>query len=705
MNYNKKNNLDTLFYPKSIALIGASNNVNKIGGFIFSNIKDIKNIKTYPINVKWNTIQGKKAYPNVLEIPDKNIDLAIIAVKAELVNDIVEMCGQKEIKNVVIISAGFKEIGEEGIERENKLKEIIKKYNINLVGPNCLGFLNPEINLNCSFAKDIPNFGDIAFVSQSGAVIDAVIDWSFKKNIGFSKIISVGNMAGISEVEYLEYLKNDPKTKAICFYIETLSDGEKFEEIIKETAKEKPIIILKPGFSKNAQKAIGSHTGSFAQDNILVKTLIEEAGGIFVNNLEELFNTLIGTKFKPIKNNKIVIVTNAGGPGVVATDEISKTKLELRKFTDEEKNNFYSFLPKEASINNPIDIIGDAKSDRYINTLKELDKFNDFENILILLTPQIMTDTENIAKYISEFSNKSNKNIVCSFIGNKEIKNGIEILDKNNIPNYETPSSAIKTLNKYLKYFKRKENNKTFDIKKEDKISDFINKINKDKFNEIKEKIKNHDNGLLDYNLTKEIFNLLAIHIPNKIVIKNPNELNLNLFDEKKKYVLKVDSKNIIHKKDLGGVILNIDKNQLHDKVNEIFNKFQNISDLKLTIEEQVENGFELIIGLKEEKNLGKFLLYGWGGIYTNVIEDFKWFCAPINLDVFREEITNLKITKLLNGFRGTKISQNHLNHLYEIINRVSYLQYIFPEIKEVDLNPIIINDTGVYLVDIKLIK
>ncbi|MCA9460087.1 MAG: CoA-binding protein, partial [Nanoarchaeota archaeon] len=403
----KNNSLDGIFYPKSIAVIGASNEKTKIGGFIFSQIINLNNITKYPINVKSSTVQGLKAYERVSKI-GKNVDLAIIVIPALFVIDSVKDCIKAGVKNIVIVSAGFKEVGEEGKKREEELKKLIQDEGINLIGPNCLGILNAENYLNCSFANEVPSFGDTALISQSGAVIDAIIDWSFKNNIGFSKIISLGNMAGIDALSILHYLKNDPKTKSIVFYMETLERGEEFGEVLREVSKKKPVIIIKPGNSENAKKAIGSHTGSLAQDNILIETLISENNGILVKNLNELFNVLIGLKANFATNNKLCILTNAGGPGVIATDGFENTSFELYRFSEKEKKQM-NFLPKEASLNNPIDILGDAKSDRYIETLKVLDKNKNIDNIFVLLTPQMMTDNENIAKGILEISKKSKK--------------------------------------------------------------------------------------------------------------------------------------------------------------------------------------------------------------------------------------------------------------------------------------------------------
>ena len=696
--FKKKNSLNKLFYPKSVAVIGASNDLNKIGGYIFSQILKNKNIKTFPINVKWEEIQKHKAYTSILNVKDE-IDLVIIAIPAQWVISSIEDIIKKGIKNVVVISAGFKEIGENGLILEHKIKELVKKNNLNLIGPNCLGFLNVENKLNCSFAKDIPKFGNVALISQSGAVIDGIIDWSFKKNIGFSKIVSLGNMAGVSELDILDYLKDDKKTGSIIFYMETLENGEEFALKLKEITKKKPVIIIKPGNSKQAQNAIGSHTGSLAQNNVLVKTLILENNGILVETLDELFNMLIALKTKITSsnnnddddnNNNLIILTNAGGPGVLATDYVENTSFKLFKFNQKEKEQI-KFLPKEASLNNPIDILGDAKSERYEQMLEIISNNDKIANVLILLTPQIMTDSENIANSIVKFSNKNNKNIACCFIGDKEVKNAVEILDKNNVATFSSPAAALNSLNKLFLWnnFKYESNHRNYNFN-----------IEKQKY--FQDKIKNKK-GLLDFELTKEIFEeLLLINLPKKQIIKSLEDIEKINIEKNKKYVLKGDSKELIHKKDIGGVVLDITHLNYKEEIHKMFDiLFEKFDEFTITVEEEVK-GVETIIGLKSEKDLGNFIMFGSGGTYVSIYNDISWAKCPLSESKCKSLIDSTKVSQRLNGFRGSK--KIHFKHLYEIMIRLSYLQELLPEIKEIDLNPVIASENGIYLVDVKLI-
>ncbi len=684
--FNKKT-LDSLFYPKSIAVIGASNEISKIGGYIFSEILKKEKIKAYPINLKSEKVQNIKAFKSVKDIK-KKVDLAIIVIPADFVIDSLRECALSKIKNIVIISAGFKEVGENGKKREFEIKTLIKEYDLNLVGPNCLGFLNPEIELNCSFAKDLPKFGDVALISQSGAVIDAIIDWSFKYNIGFSKIVSVGNMAGIDELEFLKYLKEDDKTNAVVFYMETLERGFEFSKVLKEISMKKPVIIIKPGKSDNAKKAIGSHTGSLAQDNILVETLVKENGGIFVESLNELYNMLIGLKTKIPSGKNTVILTNAGGPGVIATDSLAKSSFDLYRLSSLQKEKF-NFLPKEASLTNPIDILGDARSDRYKNTLIALENISEIHNIIVLLTPQIMTDSVEIAKILVEHSKKSKKTIVASFLGYKEIDLALNYFDENDFPHFQTPSDSVFALNNLYKYSQKEFSHKVY-----------VKRLDSSKIKKVKSSIKTQK-GLLTFLETKKICSSIGLKLPEKQVCLDVEHLFHIKVDCEKYYVIKVDG--IVHKKDVGGVKVHVKGSDVKDCAIEIFEKFSKTNErFSITIEDEFE-GIECIVGLKSDSELGDFLMFGMGGTFVSLFKDIHFSKTPLDEVLARKLIEKSKVYELLKGYRGSE--ECDINSLVQVLVKLSILRKYYPEIKEVDLNPVICNKNGVYLVDVKLLK
>ncbi|MBT3689907.1 hypothetical protein HOG11_00945 [bacterium] len=675
-------NLDKFFSPNSVAVIGASNDLEKVGGHIFFNVKKSLGKKAYPVNIKGKKVQGIKAYSNITDIPFK-VDLAIIAIPASLVIDEIKNCLSKNIKNYLIISAGFKEIGETGIKREEALNNIIKEHGINVVGPNCLGTLEVNSGYNLSFAKELPEIGGVSLISQSGAVIDALIDWSFKSKIGFSKIISLGNRSDVDEVDILNYLKNDPKTKVITLYLESLNDGISFAKTLKEVSKIKPVVIIKPGSSELTRKAIGSHTGSLAKDQDLVTTLIKENNGILVKTLDELFNILTVLKSKKVTSNKLAIITNAGGLGVMATDQLINTNFNLYQLTKNEKKQF-KFLPTAASLNNPIDILGDADSLRYTSTLEKLIKIKDIGSILIMLTPQVMTDSLEIAKGIVKLSKKTNKNIVCSFVGYRQVKSAVQYLNDNNVACVTTPSQAITALNYLYNYSSFKSEN----IK--------ALRVNLKKVSSVRKSLKNY-HGLLDYSKTKKIISLLGIKLQNKKILKQGQDIKKIKLVKNKKYVLKIDSKQAIHKNRLGGLVLNIDNNNFRLEALKLFKKFKKFKDLSLILEDEVK-GQEIIIGLKRSQGLGEFLMFGSGGSDVEKINEVNWTLCPVSLKKAQDLVKNSTNYTLL------KNKSIDFKKLYQLIVKISYLLELIPEIKEVDLNPVICSREKLYLADIKLI-
>ena len=680
--------LNNFFNPSSAAVIGASNNKSKIGGYIFAELQKNRQVKAYPINLKRKKIQGKLAYPAVSAVK-KRVDLCLIAIPAQFVISSLKDCIKAGVKNFIIISAGFQEIGPEGKQREKELKELIKKHRLNVIGPNCLGIQNPAEDLNLSFARDIPLAGGVALVSQSGATINAIIDWSFKYQIGFSKIVSLGNMAGITDLDLLNYLKKDKKTEAIVFYLETLQNGQEFGKALRDVSRTKPVIIIKPGHTSLAKKAIGSHTGSLAQDHLLAAALIRENNGILVNSLGELFNALVGLRSNYSNKNKLVILTNAGGPGVIATDYVANTSFQLAKLNPKDKKRF-NFLPPESSLENPIDMLGDAKSDRYAKALQGVIKLPQVDNVLVLLTPQVMTDSLRIAEKIVAISKKTNKNIFSSFLGNQRIGRAVEFFNENKFANFTTPAEALGAMDYLVKY-------KRFRYQKS--LPGLP--INKRRLDNLKNQLS-LQKGLVNFELTRDIMNAFGIKLPAKQLIQAKADIKKLKLLSHKKYVLKIDAKKVIHKKDMGAVVTEITKENVQKQALAMFKKASKLGKgAMLTLEEQYD-GREVIAGLKIDPNLGNFILFGLGGTYVEVIKDINFALCPINNEKAKQVVAKSKAFEVLQNFRGAKAI--NFKQLYQFLVRASYLQILLPEIKEVDFNPVICNERGIYLVDVKII-
>ncbi len=400
--------LEYIFKPKSIALVGASRDADSLGHDILENVKNLGfKGKIYPVNLKAKKILGLKCFKSVLDIPGK-IDLAIIMVPAKFVNQVVKECGKKKIKGVVVISAGFKETGKKGEKLEQELQKIAKKYGIKVIGPNCLGILNPHLKLNASFAEGMPSKGNVGLVSQSGAMAVAVMDWAYQSKLGFSKIISIGNKAGLTEIELLKYLASDPETDVIMMYLESLVDGREFMKLADKVTDKKPVIIMKAGTSEIGSKAISSHTGSLAGSDQAVETAFKQSGVIRARTVEDFFDYAKGFSWAPLPKGKgVAIVTNAGGPGVMAADTLADSGLKLEELRD---------------------ILGDAKVDRYEKALKEVLKNPKVDSVICILTPQTMTQEDETAELIAKL--KTNKPVLPVFMGGEDVNSGRLILQK-----------------------------------------------------------------------------------------------------------------------------------------------------------------------------------------------------------------------------------------------------------------------------------
>ncbi|HUU58203.1 MAG TPA: acetate--CoA ligase family protein, partial [Phycisphaerae bacterium] len=444
--------LDSIFYPESIAVVGVTRTPGTVPYDIFYNILASGYTGVlYPVAPGKRSISAVRAYRYVSDIEGK-VDLAVIVFPAVVVDKALEMCGQKGVKSAIIISAGFREVGPEGAKREKRARDICARYGISLIGPNCLGVINtdPKTRLNASFARKMPAEGRIAFLSQSGALCTAVLDYARGKNIGFSKFVSFGNKAGVTEIDLLHYLRKDDKTDVILLYLEELRDGRGLIEAAKKTTRgenPKPILAIKAGRTPQGADAASSHTGSLAGEDSICEAVFREAGIIRVNSIEELFNTGILLAYQPFpEGNRLAIVTNAGGPGVMATDAAVSVGLDIPRFTAETTGKLEAALPAAANIKNPVDVIGDARSDRYEAALNAVLADPNVDQALVILTPQSMTDIQEIARGVVEVHKTATKPLACSFMGASDVQAGIDILQAAHIPHYILPEWACKAM-------------------------------------------------------------------------------------------------------------------------------------------------------------------------------------------------------------------------------------------------------------------
>ncbi|MFC1608790.1 acetate--CoA ligase family protein [Patescibacteria group bacterium] len=686
--------LNNLFNPKSVAVVGATEKEGKIGNVILKNLLELGfSGEIFPVNPKHDEILGKKCYSSLVDI-DSDVDLAIIAIPAKFVNRTIEETGDK-VKNFVVISAGFSEIGEDGIAYEKELLKIADNKGLNILGPNCLGFINPKIKLNASFAGGLPVKGGVSLVSQSGALAVALMDVSEKENIEFSNVISVGNKMQLDESELIEYLGDDEDTKVIALYLEGIKNGEKFLEVAEKVSAKKPVIILKAGKSEKAQKAIASHTGALAGSDDIMTVAFDKAGVMRADNLEEFFDLIkIISNFEYSGGKNTAIITNAGGPGVLATDSFKDKVIDLLDVSETGKESMREFLPHESSVENPVDLLGDADETRYEKALEVLDG-EDVENIFCIMTAQDQTPVEKIAQVIVDFNKKSSKNAIPVFVGGQKMEKALVILKENGIPNFEFPQKATNSLNKYCIWRNRKESEGAVVD-----IHDFMDTDRKQKVSEIISHAKEEKRGALLFGEAADVMNMYAVDAVNFINLKPEDELESPL-SISFPVAVKVDSDKVLHKTDKQGLILGVkDDEELKGAVEIIRGNF---SGENVIIQTMIDNESELILGMKNDSVFGPVIVYGLGGIYTEVFKMIDFIILPSSKDEIRESVKNSKIAFLFEETRGKKVGE--LEDIVSVLFNFSLFVQECKNVEEVDINPLLISKDGkLVAVDVKII-
>ncbi len=686
----------SIFYPKSIAVVGASRQPGSVGQSLLANLLGSRYQGViFPVNPKADAVLGIKTYPSVLDIPDP-VDLAVIVVPSRIVPPVMEQCGQKRIKGAIIISAGFKEIGGEGAALERKAQNIMRRHGIALVGPNCLGVINtdPDSSMNATFGTQMPGEGNIAFVSQSGALCVAVLDYAKEANIGFSKFISMGNKAGIAENELLRYLQSDPKTDVILMYLEDLVDGRKFmalaREITSSSSHPKPIIALKAGRTLVGARAASSHTGSLAGSDKVYDAVFEQGGVLRVETLEELFDYVKAFSSQPLpRGSNVAIVTNSGGPGILATDSCIRYGLNVPSLGDSTTQALRRILPRTASLNNPIDLIAEAQAEQYEPSLKIVLKDKKIHSAIVILTPTAFTDVEKIAAAIIRVARKSDKPIVCCLLGVYDVSKGIEILEAAGIPNYRFPESAARVLSEVARFTDWLQRPKT-EIRKY--------AVDKSRAKKIMTRAKKDGRSLL---LEQEAYDVLrAYNFPviESRLVRSEGEALEAARTIGFPLVMKIASPDVVHKFDFGGVKLDLkDDAEIRQAYRDICrNVLRHKPDahiLGMTIEEMAPPGKEIILGMNRDPQFGPLLMFGLGGIYVEALEDVSFRLAPIRELSAMAMITKTKTHKILEGFRGGPAYD--IEAIADCLKRLSQLVVDFEEIRELDINPLLVYEKG----------
>jgi acetyltransferase len=692
----RQENLETIFHPKSVAIVGTNKVKGTVPHDILDNIlkADFNGI-VYPVSPREKSIKGIKAYKYVVDIPDDEVDLAILVFPSSVNHMALEQCGQKGIKSVIIISAGYKEVGEAGLKKEQQLVEIARKYDMSFIGPNCLGVINtfPETNLNASFAREMPEKGNIGFLSQSGALCTAVLDYASAKHIGFSKFISFGNKADISEIDLLYYLMNDEETKVILMYLEEVSDGPALMEAAREVIEKsgKPILIIKSGRTNEGASAAASHTGSMTGMDEVCDAAFEQAGIIRCNNIEEMFNKAIAFAYQPPPvSEKVAIITNAGGPGVLTTDAAIATGLKLAKFSEETTAVLKKALPATANIKNPVDVIGDARSDRYLAAIQAAFDDADVAGVFVILTPQSMTDIDTIAADIARIAEGKSKPIYTSFMGEKDVASGIDILQKHKIPHYILPESMCTSF-EAVYHFHNVVKTRVHRLPELDNIQEELAR-------KLMDKVHANGRSYIPEVETIEFLQSYGLPAPRGKLAATAEEAVAVAEEIGYPVVMKVVSDDIIHKSDVKGVELNLrsagEVKAAWDRIHS--NALSAVPDATITglyVIKMISGAEEIILGITRDPSFGPVLMFGLGGIFVEVFKDVSFGVAPLSREDALSMIENTRAFKILKGARGR--GSKDVNSIVDALMRLAQLAVDFPEIAELDINPLFVLDEG----------
>ena len=678
--------------PKSIAVIGASDKQGSVGRAITSNIMNGYKGIVYPISPTRETVFDQKAYKSVLDVPD-SIDLAVVITKNTIVPVVLEECGKKNIKGAIVITAGFKEVDEEGKKLEQKLKDIATKYGVKVIGPNCLGVMNlePQTMMNSTFLKITPKSGKIALVSQSGAICAALVEDASAQGIGFSAVVSMGNKADMTEIDVLKMLADHEQTKVIVMYLEDMGDGQEFLKVCKQITKnnKKPILVLKSGRSPEGAKAAMSHTGALMGSDEIYDAVIKQSGAIRVDTMEELFDYATAFSKQPLPTEgDLVIVSNAGGPAIISTDSCSKLGIKMAKI-EEIRPKIDAVIPPWGSSRNPVDIVGDADFNRFENVLNEVLAHKNVGSVISMCTPSATLDYDKLAEVIVKMSKKYKKTMLASLMGLDEGITNREILANGDVPYYTYAEGSIRALKAMLRFadwIKTPEGNiAKFDVDKE-KASKVFDKVKEEGRTNLLE-----EEGL-------EILSAYGFPLPKSILAKTEDEAVEAANKIGHPTVMKIASPQIVHKSDAGGVKVNLSSDkEIRDAFKVIVDnakKYDSKAEIKgVLIVEMVKGGKEMIIGSKLEPGFGPVVMLGMGGIYVEILKDVTFRLAPFTDQEAEDMISSIKTKKLLEGVRGEKPSD--VEKLSECIQRLSQLVTDFREIKELDMNPVLVMEKG----------
>ncbi|MDK9708022.1 MAG: acetate--CoA ligase family protein [Desulforhopalus sp.] len=697
--------LDALFNPSSVAVVGASSTPGKVGHDIFVNIlKGGFTGTLYPVNPKAKSIACVRAYPDIRDIPDP-VDLAILILPPRQVETAIANAIGHGVKAVVIVSAGFREVGGEGLAIEQRIVAMCRAAGVRVVGPNCLGVINPkpQVRLNASFSARMPAAGNISFISQSGALCTAVLDFAADKDFGFSKFVSIGNKADVDELDLLRYFHADPETEVIMLYIEELQRGPEFIREVKEITggdRPTPVLAIKSGRTGAGAKAAASHTGSLAGSEAVYDAIFDQSGIIRVASIDELFDFGIAFAYKNESatgkvrrkvphGNRVAIVTNAGGPGIVATDMTVSSGLELATFADDTIEVLKSHLPTTANVNNPVDVIGDAAQDRYENALSTVIKDEGVDGALVILTPQSMTNAIGTAEAIVRIASRSYKPILCCFMGIIDVSAGVKHLQESGVPVYRFPESAAKSfgaLYRYSRWLNRQ------------KLAPFQVTHDKERANAIITHALAAGKSYIGEIGGTELLQCYGFNVLPTMLATTAAEAGDAADRMGYPVVMKIVSPQIIHKTDAGGVKVGPDSREAVENafstIIDNAKKFDPAATIEgVLIQRLAPRGLEVILGMSRYPIFGPLIMFGIGGVFVEVFQDVAFRLAPLTRNGARNMVRSIKGHKLLAGYRGAP--RTDIASIERMLVGLSEMVCNHPEISELDINPLLVHPEG----------
>jgi acetyl coenzyme A synthetase (ADP forming)-like protein len=682
--------LEMLTDPKGVAVVGASSSPEKLGYQVLHNIVQYGYAgRVYPINPTSDEILGLRVYKSVLDAPDP-VDLAVIVVPAKFVPGVLEDCGQRGLKGAVIISAGFREVGPQGMALERQAIEIARRYGMRLIGPNVLGIIDTVCKLNASFAAGMPYRGKIAFMSQSGALCTSILDLALGQHVGFSRFYSIGNKADINEIDLLRAWAEDPETRVIVGYLEGISNGPEFMRVAREVTRHKPIIAIKSGTTSAGSRAVSSHTGTLAGSESAYDAAFKQVGIIRAGSVQDLFDWARAFARQPLlTNDAIAVVTNAGGPGIMASDAIERAGIQLAPLTAETKQHLQSLLPPAASVANPIDVLGDALADRYALAIEAALKDPTVGAVLVVLTPQVMTQIPETAEALGRLSQDSGKPVFGAFMGDQAIREAEEVFHRYSVPNYQVPERAVASIAAMWNY-RQWLNTPPLKVKPFD--------FDRATIRGVFERVRREGRATIGDAEAREVLEACRIVVPKSVLAKTVDEAVAAAEAIGYPVVMKIASPDILHKTDIGGIKLNItsagDVRDAFDLL--VYRGRRYMPDATIwgcQVQQMIKGGREVIIGMNRDPQFGPLLMFGLGGIYVEALKDVTFRVAPIDQREANEMLGEIRSIRLLRGVRGEKPAD--MAAIADTVLRISQLVTEFPEIVELDINPLMVFEAG----------